>query len=160
MPEHEIDTMDKSKYPDLRIHFQPVLGKFFPNLGDNYEVEAPDTGDYNCIAHTLGNQNLWVNPRTGLSNAPFSEMDRVYIAAGFTRAVSMDMSLEPGTIKVVVYAKTNLDGSIQEITHGAIQRPNGTYSSKLGRGPQVRHKTPEDLSGPAYGEPVAVYTKS
>ena len=71
----------------------------------------------------------------------------------------METGLESGTEKIVVYARNNLDGSIRVITHGAIQPLDGTYSNKLGQGPQIRHETPDDLTGPAYGEPVAVYVK-
>ncbi|QEL15769.1 DUF7689 domain-containing protein [Limnoglobus roseus] len=151
--------MDKTKFPDQRFDTDPSIKKAFPKLGDNYEVEAPATEDYNCIAHTLGDHGNWVNPETGPKANPLSEMDKKYEALGYKRATGMDTSLEPGTEKVVVYATKNPDGTIKDVTHGAIQRPDGTYSSKLGSMPQIRHENPEALSGPAYGEPVAVYTK-
>jgi len=36
--------LNKSKYPEQRIKYD--YKKFFPNLGDEYEVLAPNTGDY------------------------------------------------------------------------------------------------------------------
>jgi type VI secretion system secreted protein VgrG len=151
--------MDKSKSPDQRAILDGARKTAFPNLGDNYEIEGPATENYNCIAHTLGDHGNWVNPETGPPGNPLSEMDKKYEALGYKRSPGMDTSLEPGKEKVVVYATKNPDGSIKDVTHGAIQRPDGTYSSKLGAAPQIRHQTPEALNGPVYGEPVAVYEK-
>ncbi len=87
-------------------------------------------------------------------------MDRIYANAGYKRSDNMNTDLEPGTRKVVVYASKHSDGSIDEITHGALQEPDGTYTSKLGwLGPLIRHRTAESLNGPEYGAPVAVYKK-
>jgi len=149
--------LDKSKYPEQRTKYD--YKKFFPNLGDEYEVLAPGTGDYNCIAHTLGKNNDWVNPVTGSKSDRLAEMDKLYAAQGYKRSSSMDFSYKPGTQKIVVYATKNPDGSIKEITHGAIQDHHGTWESKLGPWPLIRHLTPDALNGSLYGEPVAVYEK-
>lgn len=150
--------LDQSRYPEQRKQSQKVLDQAFPNLGENYEVLAPATSDYNCIAHTLSKNSEWVNPQMGSSN-PFSEMDRIYGTQGYSRDSTMNFSYESGVQKVAVYGKLNSNGSIQKITHGAIQDRYGTWESKLGMGPLIRHETPEVLTGPAYGEPVAVYRK-
>jgi type VI secretion system secreted protein VgrG len=149
--------LNKSKYPEQRIKYD--YKKFFPNLGDEYEVLAPNTGDYNCIAHTLGKNNVWVNPITGTKSVPFAEMDKIYTTIGYKRLSLMDFSYKLGIPKIVVYAIKNPDGSIKEITHGAIQDNCGTWESKLGPWPLIRHLTPDALNSSLYGKPVAVYEK-
>ncbi|MCP4349982.1 MAG: hypothetical protein GY795_31260 [Desulfobacterales bacterium] len=151
--------MDKSKYPDQIKKYKSILDNAFPKINDEYEVLSPETGDYNCIAHTLGKKNEWVNPKTGSKADPLSEMDKIYAEQGYKRSSSMDFSHKTGKQKVTVYAIKNPDGSIKNITHGAIQDNYGTWESKLGGGPLIRHKTPNALNGPVYGEPVAVYEK-
>ena len=83
----------------------------------------------------------------------------MYAALGYKRSAGMNTALEPGKEKVVVYATKWPDGSFREVTHGAVQQADGTYTSKMGQGPLIRHLTPEALNGPGYGEPVAVYER-
>jgi hypothetical protein len=152
-------AMDTKKYPEEREKYAETINSAFPKLGDNYEILGPATRDYNCIAHTLGENDEWVNPATGSKENPLSEMDKMYAEKGYSRINDMDFSYDPAKQKVVVYATKNSDGRIKEITHGAIQDAKGTWESKLGSLPLIRHPTPETLNGSAYGEPVAVYTK-
>ncbi|GEM_PF-4046539 len=156
---HASVPMDTSKYPDQRKDYGDIVKNAFPKLGENYEVLAPATNDYNCIAHTLGINDKWVNPKTGSKENPLSEMDKMYAAIGYTRTEGLDTSFDATKKKIVVYATKNPDGSIKEVTHGAIQDNKGTFESKLGGLPLIRHVTPEALNGAAYGEPVAVYVK-
>ncbi|MDM8552153.1 hypothetical protein QUF72_18860 [Desulfobacterales bacterium HSG2] len=98
-------------------------------------------------------------PRTGPESDSLAEMDKAYAEQGYKSSSAMDFSHEPGKQKVVVYATKNPDGSIRKVTHGAIQDSYGTWESKLGGGPLIRHETPDALKGPAYGEPVGVCEK-
>ena len=50
-------------------------------------------------------------------------------------------------------------GKNWEPTHGARQLFDGSWSSKLGNLPLVRHLEPSDLDGGVYGVPIAVYTR-
>ena len=86
-------------------------------------------------------------------------MDDMYAKQGYTRLPSLDYSYVPGKEKVVVYAITDPDGTIKNVTHGAIQDQTGAWTSKLGQMPLIRHKTPDALNGPSYGVPVAVYER-
>jgi hypothetical protein len=86
-------------------------------------------------------------------------MDALYQEHGFQRVPEMTFALDSGRGKVVLYALAADDGTIEEITHAAIQDPSGTWESKVGQGPLIRHVALEALSGPTYGEPVAVYLK-
>ncbi|KYF94249.1 type IV secretion protein Rhs [Sorangium cellulosum] len=152
--------MYKSKLPEERKFMEDNgVHDHFPKLGDNYEVLAPQDENYNCIAHTLGMSDSWVNPVTGPAADRLQGMDSIYGTQGYIRSSDMDFSLKPGTQKIVVYGTKNADGTIAEITHGAIQDEHGTWTSKLGQWPLIRHESPESLSGPAYGVPVAVYEK-
>jgi hypothetical protein len=132
----------------------------FPNL-TGAEVLAPSTGNdakknkvYNCISHTLRIYHKWVWPGTKVS-----DFDRLYGEAGYTRIRKLDYTYNPNIEKIVLYAKIHKDGRI-ECTHGAKQLADGTWTSKLGGGPLVRHKTPNSVAGPSYGKPIAVYVRT
>jgi type VI secretion system secreted protein VgrG len=152
--------MDKNKYPKQRQKYETWFKIWFPNLGDEYEILALETRDYNCIAHTLDKNTVWIDPVTSIASDPLVGMDNLYVTLGYKRSPSIDFSHTPGIQKIVVYATTNHDGSIKEITHGAIQDIHGTWESKLGTAPLIRHETPEALTCSSYGKPVAVYEKS
>jgi type VI secretion system secreted protein VgrG len=138
----------------------PSLQQAFPRLRDNLiEVIADANPGYNCISWSLGVTDHWVNPETGPSYAPLSRMDRMYAEQGYYREHDLNWRLEPGYEKVVVYGTLNLDATIHEVTHAAHQERDGTFTSKLGQLPVIRHATPEDLRGPSYGLPVAVYVR-
>jgi hypothetical protein len=152
---------DKTKYPVDRIALEtPELRADFPKLGENFEVLGPQTKDYNCIAHTLGLHDKWVNPVTGPADNPMAPMDALYAQAGYTRVPGLDFRLEPGKQKVVVFATLNADQTVQEITHGTIQEKDGTWTSKLGSMALIRHADPDALDGPVYGRPIAVYVRA
>jgi hypothetical protein len=130
----------------------------FPNLG-RYEVLAPSTGRdnvkdaYNCIAHTLRIYNRWVWPGQRVA-----DFDKLYGEQGYRRVRTLDYRFNPKLDKIVLYAKRGKNGQI-EVTHGSRQLADGTWTSKLGAGPLVRHATPEAVGGPSYGRPIAVYVK-
>lgn len=149
--------MDRSKHQEERNQFRGIFQTSFPDLGEEYEILEPSTARYNCIAHSLGINDSWVQPETGSADAPLSFMDTLYLEQGFQRVPEMTFALDSGYVKVVLYALTADDGTIKEVTHAAVQDPSGTWESKVGQGPLIRHPTPESLNGPVYGEPVAVY---
>lgn len=148
--------LDTTKHPQARKTVAQSPG--FPKLRE-FEVVDPTVGmKYNCIAHSLGIHSYWVNPKTGPAGQPLVHMDRMYKEKGYTRVSGLDFRLGPGVKKVAVYAKVR-DGRIHEVTHAALQTTDGTWTSKLGQLPLIRHRIPQDLSGPSYGQPVAVYVK-
>ena len=150
-----------------------VLGwkKDFPNLGDDFEVQAAGTpnptamatragtdkcipGTYNCIAHTAGIKNVWVNPyQKG------DAWDLYYGPLGYAKATGTDTGHEKGVQKVAVYATRLPNGKLKEYTHAAVQEIDGTWTSKLGSGPLIRHRTAEAVGGGTYGEVVRVYAR-
>ena len=149
--------LDKSRFPAARQAVTQSGG--FPNLGDRFEVIDPTIGTrYNCIAHSLGIHSRWINPETGPAGMRLAPMDRLYREKGYARAKKLDFARIPEVQKVALYALVR-NGQIQEITHAAVQEPTGTWTSKLGKLPLIRHTHPTALSGGAYGVPVAVYVR-
>jgi hypothetical protein len=142
-------------YAEVR---SPAFRKNFPSLSV-FEVLAPSTpgagkkGGYNCIAHTLRVYNRWVWP-----GKQVADFDRLYGSHGYRRVRTLDYRFHAQLDKVVLYAK-RLPGGGWECTHGARQLADGTWTSKLGAGPLIRHPTPEAVAGPSYGRPVAVYVR-
>jgi hypothetical protein len=150
-------AFDRSKFTRDRSSID--RGPSFPFLNGDYEVlQAGGNKIYNCIAHSLGIHNRWVNPETGPASNPLSRMDQMYRAKGYSRVKGLNFNVEPGKEKVVVYATVN-DGRIKEVTHAAVQEKTGTWTSKLGQLALIRHRTPEALNGPTYGQPVAIYVR-
>jgi hypothetical protein len=157
--------LDTSRYQAERAQ---VSG--FPGLaGGRFEVLSASTphpstdggildGTYNCIAWSLGEVNHWVSPVTSSGSNPLAGMDKLYAAKGYWRVSGLDYRLVSGYQKVVVYAHVS-NGRITDVTHAALQMDDGTWTSKLGGEPLVRHLCPDDLDGSAYGQPVAVYVR-
>ena len=152
---------DQTRFPDDRqvLEGSEELRRSFPRLGNDFEVLAPAAKKYNCISHSLGLSDRWVNPETGPADDPFGPMDRLYSALGYKRLPTLDLSVEKGKQKVVLYATVHPDASLHQVTHAAVQVPDGTWTSKLGQLPLIRHRTPYALRGPSYGLPVAVYVR-
>jgi hypothetical protein len=61
--------------------------------------------------------------------------------------VCSDGGLEPGVEKVAIYVD---DFGIPQ--HVARQLPDGTWTSKLGKGEDIGHVSPESLAGDLYGK--------
>lgn len=137
---------------------RPEIMEAFPRL-NLFEVRAPSTKEYNCIAHSLGEYSRWVSPETGPKDDILCHMDRLYAARGYKRLEKLDLGLRPGKQKVVVYMTVRPDGDWDQVTHAAVQESDGTWSSKCGQLPLIRHPTPDSLRGSAYGMPAAVYER-
>jgi hypothetical protein len=131
----------------------------FPRL-HRWEVLAPSTGDskvkgsYNCIAHSMRIYHKWVWPQ----GASVQEFDQLYGSLGYRRTRTLDYRFDPKVEKVVLYATRRSDGSFN-CTHGSRQLADGTWTSKLGGGPLIRHPTPDCVGGGLYGEPIYVYVR-
>lgn len=139
----------------------------FENLGTNFEVLGSKTAagapyKYNCIAWSLGRVNEWVFPSDLNTAADIRYWDSLYGAQGYQRMSTLDMSLQPGYQKVVLYWGTNRDGTGQPIpgfTHAALQETDGMWSSKLGHNYLIKHASPYQVAGQTYGQPAVVYIR-
>jgi hypothetical protein len=152
--------MDLTRFPEERPFFEGEEDRrLFPHLGDAFEILGPSTMAFNCIAHSLGKTDDWINPQTGPTGDPLVQMEQLYRDNRYTNSNSVDCSLTIDEVKLAVYALIDEHDTIQEVTHAAIQDADGTWTSKIGGGPLIRHATPEALHGPAYGKVVAVFVK-
>jgi hypothetical protein len=148
-------SLNKKRFAhERRALLSKTERRSFPRLGTNFEVLAPRTKVYNCIAWSIGVTNRWVWP-----GPTISAFDQLYGMHGYKRLSTNDYSVQPGVQKIVLYAHVYKNGRIK-CTHGARQLPDGTWTSKLGKLPLIRHKNPQALNGPSYGRPIAVYVKS
>jgi type VI secretion system secreted protein VgrG len=125
----------------------------FPNLGSGYAVLGPATPRYNCVSWTLGTTGSWTWP-----GSQYSSHASLYASAGYQRLSHMNTGYQPGVQKIAIYGKYNQYGGFA-VTHVARQEPGGGWTSKLGALPLIWHPSLDSLSGPSYGQPVAVYAR-
>jgi len=130
----------------------------FPRLGDRFEVMGPATQTYNCICWSLGNNDAWVWPRGPGEPVTLADFDGLYSIYGFKRVTGLDFGRQKGVEKVVLFAASR-ENKI-EITHACRQMPDGSWSSKVGSLPLIRHLRPDDLAGPTYGSPWVIYVRT
>jgi type VI secretion system secreted protein VgrG len=155
---------NQSAYPGERQGISDGSQGEYPYLGQNYQVLAPSSGTYNCISYSLGLFNVWISQQMGPKGAPLAWMDNLYAQHGFHRLAplangKLDVSLESGVRKVILYGMTGRHGVVTNILHAEVQDKSGTYSSKLGDGPLIRYSTFYAMSGPSDGWPIAVYAR-
>jgi hypothetical protein len=124
----------------------------FPSLHGDYRVLSPSTPKYNCIAWSLGITSQWVWPGDRVT-----DFDHLNARYGYRRLHGLDYGVQPGVDKIVLYGKQEHGRWV--VTHQARQLSDGTWTSKLGKLALIRHRTPEALSGPDYGRPLAVYVR-
>jgi hypothetical protein len=141
-----------NKYPSQRREIDSIRKAGFPALGMDYEVLAPGTSTYNCIAWSLGDTHDWIWPGTAVKS-----FDQLNAKHGFQKMAKLDFRVQPGVEKIVLYGKVVNGRTVA--THQARQMADGTWTSKLGKMAVIRHATPNSLDGPDYGKPVAVYSR-
>lgn len=150
----EKQPLNEDKLPVDRASLEaPAQHQAFPHLGHDYEVLGPATKIYNCIAWSIGVTDHWVWPGDRIE-----DFDRLYGQNGYRRIQGLDYSHRPDLDKIVLYASSKPNGRLVA-THGARQLRDGSWSSKLGQLPLIRHLEPEDLDGNVYGVPVFVYVR-
>jgi hypothetical protein len=149
-PAARAESLDHAQ--DKQALLSPVMKESFPRLKEAFTILGPGTKQYNCIAWSIGNTREWVWPGNRVE-----DFDRLYAEHGYTRQPGLNLAVEPGKRKLVLYATLNKDATINAVTHAAVQEADGSWTSKLGQMALIRHATPEALRGRSYGTPVAVY---
>ncbi len=144
--------MPRSRYLESR----------FPKLrSTHYSVTSNRAVRYNCVAWVFGDRRrdwdllrYWPS-KTELGDT-IASMVAFFRSFGFETCL-LDKSLEPGVDKIALYRK---NGTV-EFSHVACQQPDGTWSSKLGKGRDISHDTLECLEGDVLDEygTVAVIMK-
>ena len=135
------------------------LEALFPGLRRApYAVTSPASPDYNCVAWAAGDETAWWWP---------DAMGAYYWPVGIPREASLGAFVEAyrsqryevcdgphfeaGYEKIALYADASGNP-----THAARQRPDGSWTSKLGGLEDIAHSMLDSLSGTAYGRPVLV----
>ncbi len=126
----------------------------FPSLAAaGYTITSNSSDCYNCVAWVLRDLRHWWEPAlqggfwprpvdaSELEDGDLDEYVRQFAAVGFQEC--RDGALEAVTEKIAIYA----DG--EDFAHVAYQRPDGAWSSKLGKLNDVRHKSATAVSGPS-----------
>lgn len=129
------------------------LARQFPKLAnEDYQIIAPETGQYNCIAYAAGDtsapwsdepQDYW--PPQVPRDPTLNGLRKLFQWLGYQKCKGP--RLEHKYQKVALYAQQGL------WTHAALQTPNGRWRSKLGQGPLIEHLDPRSLEGNQYGRP-------
>jgi hypothetical protein len=133
----------------------------FPRLTpDNHRVTSPATIDYNCIAWAAEDTEnwwqpgmFWIPPDWPANDVGLGALENVFLSLGYIDC-SNNAGLEPGFQKVALY------GSGLVYTHAARQLPSGKWTSKLGKGEDIEHDTPDDVAGGVYGEVMQVMKRA
>jgi len=158
--EGKANPLDLTRNAADRYHLETAeQRRSFPRLGKHFEVIAPATVSYNCIAWSVGNRDAWVWPKPAGEPTTLADFDALYTHYGYKRIAGLDVSRQPGLEKVVLFAVSRETGSI-EITHASRQQTDGSWSSKLGSLPLIRHLKLDDVAGPTYGSPYVVYVRA
>jgi hypothetical protein len=138
-----------------------------PNLTDaNCEITSRATRHYNCIAWVAADdtRNWWPDQR-GIGYWP-ADAPRVETVAAFIGAFDtlgykpcLSAAFEEGIEKIALYAIEDRDLQTAP-THAARQLESGEWTSKLGQCEDVRHPTPDSVSGPLYCKPACYMSRA
>ena len=139
--------MDSSNRTD------PLISAFPKLACEEFELIAPDSDQYNCIAYAAGEtgRSWWPNvdsywPAWATSTNSIESLKEAFAGLGYEQCDDSDA--EAGYQKIALYEARGV------MTHIALQMPNRRWRSKLGRGPVIEHHSPESLSGENYGNPT------
>jgi hypothetical protein len=129
----------------------------FPRLTPhNHRVTSPATEIYNCVAWAAEDVEHWWQPGEYWlpANWPKDDfglkaLEQAFRALGY-ESCDIYTSLESGFAKVALY------GSGFIYTHAARQLPKGKWTSKLGRGEDIEHDSPDDVAGGVYGVVMSI----
>jgi hypothetical protein len=134
----------------------------FPRLtADNHRDTSPQDRRYNCIAWAAEDTEHWWQPGIywNLPDWPANDygigaLERAFLSLGYEDC-GMDWNPESGYIKVALYASTGF-----VYTHAARQLPTGKWTSKLGKGVDIEHDTPDVVAGGLYGEVMQIMKRA
>jgi hypothetical protein len=108
-----------------------------------------------CVVWAAGDDAHWWQPgvywptETPSDDYGVGVLELAFRALGYEDC-GPDEGLERGFQKVALY------GSAAFYTHAARQTADGKWSSKLGKGEDIEHDTPDDVAGGIYGEVVQI----
>jgi hypothetical protein len=148
-PWHEVylHTVPPIGASPSNIQRQQFVGAF-PNLR-NFNITAPATGSYNCIAWSVGITNQWIWP--GYTVADF---DAFYASYGWT--VTPNGTREYKKRKVALWA---MNSDPNDCTHGSRETIDcDWHESKCGGWERIVHDKGQ-MEGGSYGVIIKYYEK-
>jgi hypothetical protein len=145
-------TLDKTRLSDERVKVLTAAG--FQNLKGDFEVLAPATTTYNCLSWALGVTTEWLWPK----DTTVKGFDSYLGGIGYKRLGIMDEKPVPFHQKLVAFGKVDATGTVK-ILHTVKVEADGTFTSKVGGLPLIKHLSLKALAGETYGDPIAVYMK-
>ena len=147
---------DMGKNTGLPLRLPKTTEAKLPNLRKSgYKVTSHESPLYNCVAYAAGDmKNKWQNgcaplpgyywPPSALQSSLIEGLESAFAAIKYVRCAGYEP--EQGYEKIALYAD-----AYGIWTHAAIQRKDGSWSSKLGNSYDIRHKNPHSMIGPEYG---------
>ena len=138
--------------------FLAQVSQNFPRLGLTFDLIGPATDKVNAFGDVLG-LSQWVNPEAGTTDDPLAGMDRLFDQYRYQRIADLDLSVQAGVEKIVVYVTVNPDGTVKEVAAAAHQEPDGSWTAKIGSMAKIRFTDPTQLQGTTYGLPFVVYVR-
>ena len=126
---------------------------YFPKLqADVTAITGSASEKYNCVAWALGRPDEWWWPSRHAPDTVWnpaveyevtvSAFVALFQCEGFELCEHAE--LEPGFIKIAIYVKERIP------THVARQLPDGQWTSKMGPGLCLTHRTLQSLEGDLY----------
>jgi hypothetical protein len=130
------------------------IEKIFPNLRiSGYSITSPATTEYNCIAWSVGDTEVWWWPDSQHLYYWPSELPRIETLDAFIKvfeilgySVCNDAVHEKGFEKIAIYVDSK-----GKPAHVARQLSSGSWTSKLGQLEDVEHSKLNDIAGLQYG---------
>lgn len=143
----------------LTVYRDEELEASFPHLAERgYQITSPKDASYNCVAWAVGDTSrFWYDVKVkgyywppGAGSADTVEgWKQVFTIHGYSETDSDE--LEDGFEKVAIY----VDGS-GDPSHVARQTEDGSWTSKLGKGFDIRHETLDSLENEEYGKATVI----
>ena len=130
----------------------------FPTLTPDYHrVTSPRDLRYNCIAWASQDDTRWWQPGMHWpvpdwprDDCGIAALEALFRALGYEDC-GMDAGWESGFQKVALYGAGGF-----LYTHAARQPASGKWTSKLGKGEDIEHDTPDVVAEGVYGEVLQV----
>jgi len=129
----------------------------FPRLtSNNHRITSSATPDYNCIAwaaedvaHWWQPGEYWLPPTWPAEDCGLQAVIVAFRSLGYEDC-GLESELELEYRKIAIY------GFPDAYSHAARQLPSGKWTSKLGKGEDIEHDSPDDVAGGIYGEVAAI----
>jgi hypothetical protein len=143
---------------ERQVFLTDEMRKVFPRLGGYFVVVGPADDKLDAFRNVFG-PDFRVAPADADEKNPLAGIERRIGDYGYQRLPRLDLSVQPGVEKVVLYCTVTPDGDVKDVTAAAHQETDGFWTIKVGKLAKIRIADPSLLRGPQYGLPIAVYAR-